>query len=259
MARHSLTAATPPPVPCGKKTRSKRRTAAWMCFATRLGPATAASLTVRRICWKPISAGDLRTNPNIRVCGNLAEVQAFIDEWGEKKNALPYDIDGVVIKVNSFALQRELGQVSRSPRWAIAYKYPALQVRTKIESISVNVGRTGAITPVAHLDAGCGCRRHRVPRHAAQRGRNAPQRYSRRGYCGRFSGRAKLFLKLSKSSQSERTGDETEFLLPTHCPACDTPVVRPEGEAVTRCPNPCLSREIAGTNSAFRFARRNGH
>ena len=93
----------------------------------------------------------LRTNPNVQVCAGLEEVMAFVEVWNTQKDTLPYDIDGVVIKVNSFGLQRELGYVSRSPRWAIAYKYPALQVKTTVERIDIQVGRTGALTPVAIL------------------------------------------------------------------------------------------------------------
>ena len=185
----------------------------------------------------------LRTNPNIRVCANLAEVQAFIDEWGEKKNALPYDIDGVVVKVNSFALQRELGQVSRSPRWAIAYKYPALQVRTKIESISVNVGRTGAITPVAHLTpvAVAGVIVSRATLHNADEMRRKDVRIGDTVVIQRAG---EVIPEIVEVVTADRTGDEVEFFLPTRCPACDTPVVRPEGEAVTRCPNPACPAKL---------------
>ena len=185
----------------------------------------------------------LRTNPNVRVCADLTEVLSFIAEWGERKNSLPYDIDGVVIKVNSFALQRELGQASRSPRWAIAYKYPALQVRTKIESISVNVGRTGAITPVAHLTpvAVAGVMVSRATLHNADEMRRKDVRVGDTVVVQRAG---EVIPEIVEVVTAERTGEETEFFLPTHCPACDTPVVRPEGEAVTRCPNPLCPAKL---------------
>ena len=185
----------------------------------------------------------LRTNPNIRVCANLEEVQAFIDEWGVKKEALPYDIDGVVIKVNSFALQRELGQVSRSPRWAIAYKYPALQVRTKVESISVNVGRTGAITPVANLTpvAVAGVMVSRATLHNEDEVRRKDVRVGDTVVIQRAG---EVIPEIVEVVKAERTGDEPEYFLPTHCPACETPVVKVEGEAVIRCPNPACPAKL---------------
>ncbi len=185
----------------------------------------------------------LRTNPNVRVCANLEEVQAFIDAWGERKETLPYDIDGVVIKVNSFALQRELGQVSRSPRWAIAYKYPALQVRTKVESISVNVGRTGAITPVAHLTpvAVAGVIVSRATLHNADEIRRKDVRVGDTVVVQRAG---EVIPEIVEVVKSERTGEEAEYYLPTHCPACDTLAVKPEGEAVLRCPNPACPAKL---------------
>ena len=93
----------------------------------------------------------LRTNPASRLCLGLDQVLAFLAEWRERRGSLEYDIDGVVVKVDDFALQRELGFTSKFPRWAIAYKYPALQAATVLQKIEVQVGRTGKLTPVAHL------------------------------------------------------------------------------------------------------------
>ena len=93
----------------------------------------------------------LRTNPTSRRCQGLGEVLAFIEEWRERRASLEYEIDGVVIKVDDFALQQELGFTSKFPRWAIAYKYPAMQAATTVAAIEVQVGRTGKLTPVAHL------------------------------------------------------------------------------------------------------------
>jgi DNA ligase (NAD+) len=179
----------------------------------------------------------LRTNPNVRVCAGLEEVIAFVEEWATRKEDLPYDIDGVVIKVNPFALQRELGQVSRSPRWAIAYKYPALQVRTRVLSIGVQVGRTGALTPVANLEpvpvAGVIVARATLHNEGEIRRKDV-----RVGDTVMIQRAGEVIPEIVEVVTSERTGEEQEFIMPTHCPACDTEVVRPEGEAVTRCPNP---------------------
>ena len=179
----------------------------------------------------------LRTNPNVQVCQGLEEVMRFVEEWGAKKDSLPYDIDGVVIKVNSFLLQRELGYVSRSPRWAIAYKYPALQVRTKVERIDVQVGRTGALTPVAILTptALAGVVVSRATLHNED---EIHRKDVRVGDTVVIQRAGEVIPEVVEVVKSERTGDEPEFQMPLECPACQTPVVKPEGEAVTRCPNP---------------------
>jgi DNA ligase (NAD+) len=182
-------------------------------------------------------AWGLRTNPNVRLCASLDEVLEFVTEWGEKKETLPYDIDGVVVKVNSFYLQRELGFVSRSPRWAIAYKYPALQVRTKVENIDVQVGRTGALTPVAHLTpvSVAGVIVARATLHNAD---EIKRKDVRIGDTVVIQRAGEVIPEVVEVVTADRTGDEVEFVMPAECPVCGTEVVRPEGEAVTRCPNP---------------------
>src|SRR5579872_3402546 len=94
----------------------------------------------------------LRVNPESKVCRNVDEVLAYWNDLTERRHSLEYDADGVVAKVNSFALQEQLGEVSRSPRWAIAYKFKAQQAETKVDKIEVYVGRIGSLTPVAHLE-----------------------------------------------------------------------------------------------------------
>ena len=91
-------------------------------------------------------------NPNIRVCRGVEEVIRVCDSWEEKRDTLPYEIDGMVVKVNDIALQERLGATGKSPRWAISYKFPAKQATTRLLSIEVQVGRTGTLTPVAHLE-----------------------------------------------------------------------------------------------------------
>ena len=91
-------------------------------------------------------------NPNHRLCANFDDLAAFIAEMETKRDGLDYEIDGVVVKVNSTALQDEFGATTKAPRWAIAYKYPARQATTRLLGIGIQVGRTGALTPVAHLE-----------------------------------------------------------------------------------------------------------
>ncbi|MFZ1736128.1 MAG: NAD-dependent DNA ligase LigA, partial [Candidatus Moraniibacteriota bacterium] len=92
-----------------------------------------------------------KVNPEFRVCKNLTEVESYYEEWGKKRANLDYEIDGVVVKIESLALQNRLGATGKAPRWGIAYKFPAEEVSTIVEKITVQVGRTGALTPVAHL------------------------------------------------------------------------------------------------------------
>ena len=189
-------------------------------------------------------AWGLRTNPNVRECEGIEAVIAFCEEWGGKKAELPYDIDGVVVKVNSFALQRELaGGSSRAPRWAIAYKYPALQVRTKVESIEVQVGRTGALTPVANLTpvalAGVV-----VARATLHNETEIHRKDVRIGDTVVIQRAGEVIPEVVEVVVSARTGDEIVFAMPTHCPSCGSPVVKPEGEVVIRCPNEACPKKI---------------
>ena len=165
----------------------------------------------------------LRTNPNVRVCKDLMDIQSFCDEWYGKKGELPYDIDGVVVKVNSFALQQELGTVSRSPRWAIAYKYPAMQVRTRVESIEVQVGRTGALTPVANLTP-VGVAGVTVSRATLHNQDEIKRKDVRIGDTVVIQRAGEVIPEIVEVVVSERTGSEIEF-----CDAHTLPGVRHGG------------------------------
>jgi DNA ligase (NAD+) len=184
----------------------------------------------------------LKTNPNVQVCRNLGEVLEYCERWHTEKERLPYDIDGVVIKVNSFALQRELGQVSRSPRWAIAYKYPAMQVRTKVEAIEIQVGRTGALTPVAYLTpvAVGGVVVSRATLHNEDEIRRKDVRVGDSVVIQRAG---EVIPEVVEVVVAERTGEEVAFVFPHECPSCGSLTERPDGEAVRRCINDsCPSR-----------------
>ncbi len=185
----------------------------------------------------------LPTNSHVKRCVGLAEVSRFVEEWETRKEELDYDIDGVVIKVDSFHLQNELGQVSRAPRWAIAYKYPALQVRTKVERIDVQVGRTGALTPVAILTpvAVGGVIVSRATLHNEDEIRRRDVRVGDTVVVQRAG---EVIPEVVEVVTADRSGAECEFIMPSHCPICSTPVVRASGEAVTRCPNhACPARQ----------------
>lgn len=188
----------------------------------------------------------LRTNSNVRLCANLDEVLVFCRDWADRRTTLHYDIDGVVVKVNSFALQEELGFVSRSPRWAIAYKgYVPNQARTKVEDIGVQVGRLGSLTPVAHL-APVNVGGVVVARATLHNEDEIRRKDVRIGDTVVVQRAGEVIPEVVEVVTSERTGVEREFVMPANCPACGGEVVREEGEAIARCVNaacPAQQRE----------------
>jgi DNA ligase (NAD+) len=182
-------------------------------------------------------------NPHIKKCTNFDEIAAFIAEMEPKRDALDYEIDGVVVKVNSTALQQEFGATSKAPRWAIAYKYPARQSTTKLLGISVQVGRTGALTPVAHLEptllAGT-----TVARASLHNEDEIKRLDIRIGDTVLIEKSGEIIPQVLQVIKSKRDGTETEYEFPTICPVCDSPAIRPEGEAVRRCTNPVCPAKV---------------
>lgn len=154
----------------------------------------------------------------------------------ERRNRLPFEIDGMVVKVNSFALQRELGEVSRSPRWAIAFKFPPERQVTKVERIDVQVGRTGVLTPVAWLKpirvAGV-----IVKRATLHNEDEVARKDVREGDYVEVQRAGDVIPEVVAVLKERRTGNERPFVMPTSCPVCGAPVVREEGEAARRCTN----------------------
>ncbi|HEY3298735.1 MAG TPA: NAD-dependent DNA ligase LigA, partial [Armatimonadota bacterium] len=184
-----------------------------------------------------------KTNPNTRVCRNIDEVREFISEWGEKRETLPYDIDGVVVKVNSLDLQNRLGFVARSPRWATAFKYPARQETTVIKDIFVGVGRTGALTPVAIMEpveVG-GVTVSRATLHNEDEIRRKDIRI---GDTVLIQRAGDVIPEVVQVIVDKRTGNERPFVMPDKCPVCGGDVDRPEGEAVARCVNIACPAQI---------------
>jgi DNA ligase (NAD+) len=182
----------------------------------------------------------LRVNPLIdRRQGIDAAIQ-FHHDLEHQRHGLPYEIDGMVIKVNDLALQERLGTKARSPRWALAYKFAATQATTTVRDIVVNVGRTGAITPMAVMEpvevGGV-----TVSRATLHNEDEVARKDVRIGDTVLIQRAGDVIPEVVKVILEERPQDAKPFQMPSHCPVCDTPLVRPEGEAVTRCPNPdCL-------------------
>ena len=178
-----------------------------------------------------------RVNQNYRRCTTIDEVITFCNEWDEKRFGLNFDTDGIVVKVNQVAVREELGATGKSPRWAIAYKFPAQQVSTRLLDVLYQVGRTGAVTPVAVLEPVllAGTTVSRASLHNA----DEMQRLGvRRGDYVFIEKSGEIIPQVVTVITEKRTGAEAEMIFPTTCPECDTLLLRPAGEVVTRCPNP---------------------
>ncbi len=175
-----------------------------------------------------------RVNPNIRRCHGVDEVLEYCETWRERRDSLDYEIDGVVAKVDSLAQQGRLGATARTPRWAIAYKFPARQATTVVRDIIVQVGRTGTLTPVALLDPVelAGSTVSRATLHNLDMIRSKDIRI---GDTVVVEKGGDVIPEVVKAIADRRTGGEREFAMPERCPECGAEVVRFEGEAASRC------------------------
>ncbi len=185
-------------------------------------------------------------NPITRRAEGVEAVIAFTEEWAEARRELDYETDGIVIKVDSLADQAQLGFVSRAPRWATAYKFPAEQVTTKLEEIEVYVGRTGAMTPVAHVTPVFvgGTTVRNATLHNIDEIRRKDLRVGDTVVLQRAGD---VIPEVVSAVADARDGTETVWEMPAACPVCGTAAAREEGEVVTRCPNPyCPAQRIGG-------------
>jgi DNA ligase (NAD+) len=195
----------------------------------------------------------LRTNPASRRCQGLGEVLGVIEEWRDQRGSLEYEIDGVVVKVDDFALQQELGATSKFPRWAIAYKYPALQAATVVEAIQAYVGRTGKLTPVAHL-APVFLAGTTVSRATLHNEEEVARKDVREGDTVLIERGGEVIPKVVSVVLEKRPQAALPWTPPQECPVCGTPVARAEGEVDRRCPNVACPAQV---EERFRhYARR---
>ena len=194
-----------------------------------------------------------RVNPNRELCKSIEEVIEFANEKEKLRDDLGYEIDGLVVKVNSTALQDDFGATQKAPRWAIAYKYPARQASTKVLSIDVQVGRTGALTPVANLEpvflAGT-----TVSRATLHNEDEIARLDLKIGDWVMIEKSGEIIPKVLNVIKSKRTGKEEPFKPPTHCPVCGGEISRPEGEVVARCVAADCAAQLVG--SLLHFASR---
>lgn len=184
------------------------------------------------------------TCPHNRFCAGIDEVIEHYARLAAIRHDLPYDIDGMVVKVDEFYLQNRLGFKARAPRWAIARKFPATQATTRLLDVEFQVGRTGAITPVARLEPVVveGATVSRATLHNQD---EIARKDLRIGDTVLVQRAGDVIPEVVKPIKDKRSGAEQPIRMPTHCPACDSELVRPEAEAVTRCVNPsCPSQRL---------------
>ena len=177
-----------------------------------------------------------KVSPNYKVCNSIDEVIEHIEYWTKNRDSLEFDIDGMVIKVNNLKQRENMGYTAKSPRWAIAYKFPAEQKKTKLIDIIVEVGRTGTITPTAILEpvrlAGT-----TVSRATLHNEDYITEKDIRIGDTVLVQKAGDIIPQVVEVIKEERTGNEIEFKLPDKCPVCSEPTVRLEGEAAVKCIN----------------------
>ncbi|NEU71570.1 NAD-dependent DNA ligase LigA [Hassallia byssoidea VB512170] len=186
-----------------------------------------------------------RVNPNKRLCATSAEVAEYYQHWDTERLNLAYMTDGVVVKLNSFKLQEQLGFTQKFPRWAVALKYAAEEAPTRVENIAVNVGRTGALTPLAEMRPVqlAGTTVSRATLHNSDR---IAQLDIRIGDTVIVRKAGEIIPEVLRVLKELRPDDTKPFVMPTHCPVCNQPVVRETGEAVTRCVNASCAAILKG-------------
>mgnify|MGYP005837923335 CR=1 FL=1 len=195
-----------------------------------------------------------KVNPEARLCRDIEEVIAFCDEWAERRHELAYEIDGIVVKVNSLAQLERLGATAKAPRGKIAYKYPAEEEVTRVLEIAVNVGRTGVLTPLAILEpvevAGS-----TVSRATLHNEDYIREKDIRIGDTVVVRKAGDVIPEVVRVLPERRTGAERVFTMPAHCPECGADVVRLEGEAAARCVGAACPAQLR--EGIIHFASRN--
>lgn len=185
----------------------------------------------------------LKTNKERKVCNSIDDILAYIHYWTEKRADLPYEIDGIVIKVNNYEHQEQLGFTAKSPRWAVAYKFPAEESITILKDIEVSVGRTGAITPTAILEpvllAGTTVRRASLHNEDLIREKDI-----RLGDYVIVKKAGDIIPEVVGVVVERRTGNEVPYHMPSHCPECESELVRLDEEVALRCINPKCPAQI---------------
>ncbi|MDR3560038.1 MAG: NAD-dependent DNA ligase LigA [Negativicutes bacterium] len=206
-------------------------------FVYGLGARQGIELATHSATLEFLASAGLKVNPNYRVFADIEAVIAYCESWAEKKDHLPYNIDGLVIKLNSIAGQEALGSTAKDPRWAIAFKFPAEEAITRVLAIVPGVGRTGVISLTADLEP-VQLGGTTVSRAALHNEDYIHKKDIRIGDKVVIHKAGEIIPEIIAVLPAERTGAEQEFVMLTHCPVCDSPISRVAGEAAWKCTNP---------------------
>ncbi|WP_029267751.1 NAD-dependent DNA ligase LigA [Virgibacillus alimentarius] len=185
----------------------------------------------------------LKTNPEWKKCATIEEVIEYVNYWTNERPHLDYEIDGIVVKVDNLTQQEELGFTAKTPRWAIAYKFPAEEAITKLQDIELSVGRTGVVTPTAILDSVriAGTTVQRASLHNEDL---IHEQDIRIGDTVVIKKAGDIIPKVVRVVNEKRTGEEQQFFMPKHCPACGNELVRLDEEVALRCINPNCPAQV---------------
>ncbi len=190
-----------------------------------------------------LEALGFKVNPAARLCSDMKAVSDFQAEWKDRRDGLDYDVDGIVIKVNSVSQQKRLGSTAKFPRWAVSYKFPARQATTRIKDIRIQVGRTGALTPVANLEPVelSGITISRVTLHNEE---EILRKDIRIGDTVLLERSGDVIPKIVSVLTEKRTGREKIYAFPRSCPVCGSAAFKPEDEVISRCINPSCPAKL---------------
>ncbi|MGB9004191.1 MAG: NAD-dependent DNA ligase LigA [Candidatus Aminicenantales bacterium] len=194
-----------------------------------------------------------KTNPHSRRCRTLEEVIAYWEEWKDKRDSIDYDCDGVVVKVDDLEQRRQLGLTAKTPRWAISFKFPARQATTRVQDIIVQVGRTGALTPVAVLEP-VKLSGTTISRSTLHNEEELKRKDVRIGDVVLIERSGDVIPRVVAVMKKRRTGREKKFRFPSKCPICHSKTFKPEGEVISRCSNPSCPARLR--ESILHFASR---
>lgn len=214
-------------------------------FAYAIGSEAGANIHTQQELLHRLEDFHFSVNPHYRLCHTVDEIIEAIDYWNIKRHELPYDTDGMVIKVNDFDDQEILGSTAKDPKWATAFKYAPEEVETTIKDITINVGRTGVLTPTGELEPVfvSGTNVKRVTLHNQD---FITEKDIRIGDHVVIHKAAEIIPEVIRVLTDKRTGTEEPFVIPNTCPVCESPTVRRDGEAAIRCTNaycPAIEKE----------------
>lgn len=214
-------------------------------FAYAIGSEAGANIHTQQELLHRLEDFHFSVNPHYRLCHTVDEIIEAIDYWNTKRHELPYDTDGMVIKVNDFDDQEILGSTAKDPKWATAFKYAPEEVETIIKDITINVGRTGVLTPTGELEPVfvSGTNVKRVTLHNQD---FITEKDIRIGDHVVIHKAAEIIPEVIRVLTDKRTGTEEPFVIPNTCPVCESPTVRRDGEAAIRCTNaycPAIEKE----------------